>query len=90
MISYFHKNNNATQTALRYKVSHKTFYKGLVRYDGILESLKDKSHKPHNSPRAHADAEKVMIKRALKKVGWQYQILAFQRLLEKGYSVSIK
>ena len=87
MIAYF-SNHGATKTAVRYRTSRKTVYKWVCRYDGTLNSLKDLSRKPHTIPKAHTDAEKSMVRRALKKVGWQDQILAFQRLLEKGYTRS--
>jgi transposase len=87
MINYFN-NYGATKTAIRYKVSRKTVYKWVNRYDGTLESLKDKSHRPHLSPAAHTENEIKMIKRALKKVGWKDLILAYQRLKERGYKRS--
>jgi len=79
---------NATKTAIRYGVSRKTLYKWLNRYDGTLASLMDKSHKPHTSPKAHTEAEIQMIIKALKKVRWQDLLLAYQRLLSKGYARS--
>ena len=56
MINYF-INHGATKTAIRYKTSRKTIYKWANRYDGTLESLKDLSHKPHTSPKAHTQSE---------------------------------
>ena len=38
-------------TTIRYKVSRKTVYKWRKRYDGTLESLKDRSHAPHRIAR---------------------------------------
>jgi len=87
MISYYEKNGkSATKTAIRYKVSRKTLYKWLGRYDGTLESLKDRSHRPHRSPKAHNEEEIKMIIRALKKVKWRDLLLAYQRLKTRGYS----
>jgi len=88
MIAYYMSNKNATKAAIRFKVSRKTFYKWLRRYDGTLESLKDRSHRPHSSPKAHTKAELKMIVRALRKVRWQDLILAYQRLVSRGYSRS--
>ena len=87
MLNYF-KKHGATETSLRYKVSRKTIYKWANRYDGTIESLKDKSHKPHTSPKAHTIAEIAMVKRALKKVKWLDLLLAYQRLSSRGYSRS--
>jgi len=87
IVKYF-KRHGATETAIRYKTSRKTVYKWVNRYDGTIESLKDRSHRPHNSPKAHTEKEKDMIRRAMKKVKWRDLILAYQRLLKRGYNRS--
>jgi transposase len=87
MIKYYEK-HGATKTAIRYQISRKTVYKWVNRYDGTLESLKDRSHKPHSSPKAHTAEELKMIKRALKRVRWRDLIMAYQILLHKGYNRS--
>lgn len=56
MIKYL-KKHTVTETAIRFRVSRKTVYKWLKRYDGTLKSLEDRSHKPHNSPKAHTELE---------------------------------
>ena len=87
MIAYFEK-HGATKASIRYRVSRKTVYKWVSRYDGSLESLKDKSKRPHTSPKSHTPLEIAMVKRALKKVKWQDLILAYQRLCQRGYTRS--
>ena len=87
MLNYF-KNHSATETAIRFKTSRKTVYKWARRYNGTLDSLKDRSHRPHNSPKAHTEAEKSLIIRAMKKVKWQDLILAYQRIKSRGYTRS--
>jgi len=87
MVEYY-KNHGATRTAIRYQTSRKTVYKWAKRYNGTLESLKDQSHRPHHSPRAHTEAEIKGVRRALKQVKWQDLLLAFQILQQKGYTRS--
>jgi len=58
-------------------------YKWKNRYDGTLSSLEDKSHRPHNSPRAHTEKELKIIKRLLKKYKWKDLILVYQELKER-------
>ena len=87
MIKY-QKNHGTTKTALRYGTSRKTVYKWLSRYDGTIESLKDRSHKPHRSPKAHTEAELKQIRREVKRVKWKDLIRAYQVLQQKGYSRS--
>lgn len=88
MIKYLEK-HTVTETAIRFRVSRKTVYKWFHRYDGTLESLKDRSHKPHNSPKAHTKEEIKQIKHCIKKYKWKDIILAYQEMREKyGYSRS--
>ena len=83
------QNHTVTETAIRYKVSRKTVYKWLKRYDGTLESLEDRSHRPKSSPKAHTEEELKRIRRCLKKYKWHDLILAFQEMKEKyGYNRS--
>ena len=42
---------SVTAAAIRYKVSRKTVYKWRKRYDGTLESLKERSRAPHHIAR---------------------------------------
>jgi transposase len=82
------KDHGATQTAIRYKISRKTVYKWLNRFDGTVESLQDRSKRPHNSPKEHTEQERKLCIRMLKKVKWTDKIFAYQMLLSKGYSRS--
>lgn len=88
LIKYSEK-HTVTETAIRFKVSRKTVYKWKKRYDGTLESLEDKSHKPHSSPRAHTEKELKLIRRVAKKHKWRDIILIYQVLHERyGYNRS--
>jgi len=84
MVKYFFK-HGGSEAALRFKVSRKTVYKWVGRYDGTLDSLKDQSHRPHSHPKQHTKAELKMIQRMLKRNGRKDLLLIYQRLLEKGY-----
>lgn len=66
LIEYL-KTHCVTETAIYFKCSRKTIYKWLERYDGTPESLMDRSHRPHHSPRKHTAKEVKIIKRLLKK-----------------------
>ena len=82
-------NHSITETAIRYRVSRKTVYKWVKRYDGTPDSLVDHSHRPLNSPQKHTDKEIKQIKKRLKKHKWQDLLLAYQELIEKdGYTRS--
>ena len=87
MIKYS-KKHTVTKTCNQYRVSRKTFYKWMKRYDGTIESLKDQSHRPHNSPKAHTEAERRLVTRVVKKHKWRDLLLSYQELLTKGYKRS--
>lgn len=46
MIKYLEK-HTVIETAIRFRVSRKTVYKWLKRYDGTTDSLSDRSHRPN-------------------------------------------
>jgi len=85
MLEYFN-NHGGTKTEIRYKTSRKTIYKWAARYDGTMESLKDKSHRPKSHPMQHTEEELALIRRYIKRNGRKDLILTFQKLREKGYS----
>ena len=85
----FAQHHSVTETAIRYKVSRKTVYKWLSRYDGSVNSLEDRSHRPKNSPRKHTEKELKQIRYRLKRHKWTDLLLAYQELVERdGYTRS--
>lgn len=83
------RNHSVTETALRYRVSRKTVYKWLSRYDGTIKSLEDRNHRPKTFPRSHTEQELRQIRSRLKKYKWTDRLLAYQELVEKdGYTRS--
>ena len=75
-----------TKTALRYKTSRKTVNKWRKRYDGSIESLKDRSHRPHSHPKEHSEEELGLIKEYIKRNGRSDLLLTYQKLRERGYT----
>lgn len=85
MIEYC-KQHGSTKTAIRYKTSRKTVHKWCNRYDGTIESLKDRSHRPKSHPRAHTEAELATIRRMIRQNGRTDLLLTYQKLRAKGYT----
>ena len=54
--------NGVTAAAIQYNLHRKTIYRWRERYDGTLESLANRSRRPHRSPNAHTDEEIKLIK----------------------------
>ena len=51
-----------TITSEKFNVNRRTIYRWRKRYDGTLESLKDKSHRPKHHPNEHTKEEIKLIK----------------------------
>ena len=53
--------HGVTKAAIRYKVNRQYVYRWRKRYDGTLQSLADKSHRPHHHPNEHTAEELKLI-----------------------------
>ena len=80
------KGHGLTRTALRYQTSRKTVHKWRTRYNGTLESLKDRSHRPRSHPRQHTEEELDLIRRYIRRNGRGDLLLTYQKLLARGYA----
>ena len=56
-----------TKAAIRYKTNRQYIYRWRKRYDGTLQSLADKSHKPHHHPNEHTPDELKLIENMRKR-----------------------
>ena len=57
------KGKTAAQVARLYKISRTSIYRWRERYDGTVESLYEKSHRPQSHPNQHTDEELQLIRR---------------------------
>jgi transposase InsO family protein len=85
MVKYYLK-HGATETAIRYKISRKAVYKWAGRYDGTVESLKDRSRKPHVSPLAQSESEIKLVKNAWVKDKGGDKLVMWHNARAKGYT----
>ena len=51
-----------TKAAIRYRTNRQYIYRWKKRYDGTLQSLADRSHRPHSHPNQHTEAELKLIR----------------------------
>ena len=79
--------NGVADAAIRYKVSRKTVYKWKKRYDGTLESLKDRSRAPHHIARKQTEKELAQVKRYAKRYAGDL-LLGYEKAQANGYSRS--
>ena len=78
-----------TKAAIRFGENRRTIYRWRDRYDGTLESLKDKSRRPHSHPKEHTKEEIELIRRYKannKKTGL---VVLWVKLRRAGYTRSV-
>ena len=78
-----------TKAARRYNVSRQFIYRWQKRYDGTLESLENKSHRPHSYPNQHTEEEIKLIKDMRKRNKNLGLVVFWVKLKERGYTHSI-
>lgn len=59
----FSRKQGVAKVAYKFGECKRTIYRWRNRYDGTLESLKDKSRRPHSHPNQHAEEEIKLIKK---------------------------
>ena len=75
------------EATIRYRVSRKTVYKRRKRYDGMLESLKDRSRAPHHVSRKLTEEELAQVARYAKRCAGDW-LLGVEKAQANGYGRS--
>ena len=78
-----------TKAAIKYNVSRQYVYRWKRRYDGTLQSLADKSHRPLYHPNQHTDDEIKLIKNMRRRNPNAGLVVFWVKLRQKGYTRSI-
>ncbi len=60
LIKYAEK-HGVTKAALKYKTNRQYIYRWKNRYDGLWDSLRDRSRRPHSHPNQHTPEEIKLI-----------------------------
>ena len=81
--------NGVTKAAIRYKVNRQYIYRWRKRYDGTLQSLADKSHRPHHHPNEHTPEELKLIADMRKRNTNAGLVVFWVKLRQRGYSRSV-
>lgn len=81
--------NGVTNAAKKYNVSRQYIYRWRNRYDGTLQSLADKSRRPHHHPNQHTDAEIKLIKDMRRRNPHAGLVVFWVKLRQRGYTRSI-
>ena len=80
----------ATRASEEFNVNIRTIYRWRKRYDGTLESLKDKSHKPKHHPNEHTKEEIQLIKNFKNNNKETGLVILWVKLRKAGYTRTIQ
>ena len=78
-----------TKAAIRYKTTRQNIYRWRRKYDGTLQSLADRSHRPHSHPNQHTEAEINLIKNMRRRNPHAGLVVFWVKLRQRGYTRSI-
>ena len=78
-----------TKAAIKFREHRKTIYRWIEKYDGTLESLKNKSRRPHHHPNEHTAEEIRKIKNYKAKNKETGLVVLWIKLQRAGYERSI-
>ena len=81
--------HGVTAAVRRYNVSRSYVHRWKKRYDGTLESLKNRSHRPKSHPNQHTEEELKLIRNMRKRNKNTGLVVFWVKLREKGYTRSI-
>ena len=81
--------HGVTKAAIRYKTSRQNIYRWRKKYDGSIQSLADRSHRPHSHPKQHTDGELKLIQNMRRRNPNTGLVVFWVKLRQRGYSRSI-
>lgn len=82
--------HGVTKGAIKFKMHRKTIYRWIAKYDGTLESLKDKSRRPHSHPKQHTPEEIKMIRDYKNRNKDTGLVVLWVKLRKNGYTRRIE
>ena len=88
LIQYAQK-HGVTKAAIHYGTNRQYIYRWKKRYDGTLQSLADRSHRPHSHPNQHTEAELKLIRDMRRRNPNTGLVVFWVKLRQRGYTRSI-
>ena len=79
-----------TKAAIKFCECKRTIYRWIKRYDGTLESLKDKSRRPHSHPNQHTEEEIKLIRNYKANNKDTGLVVLWVKLRRAGYTRTIQ
>lgn len=78
-----------TEAAIKYKTNRQYIYRWRKRYDGTLQSLADRSRRPHYHPNQHTSEELTLIANMRRRNPEAGLVVFWVKLMQRGYTRSI-
>lgn len=78
-----------TKAAVKYKTNRQYIYRWKRRFDGSLESLRERSRRPHHHPNQHTPQEAKLISDMRRRNPDAGLVVFWVKLRQRGYSRSI-
>lgn len=88
LINYAEK-YGVTRAAVKYKTNRQYIYRWKRRYDGSIDSLRDRSRRPHSHPNQHTPEEIKLITDMRRRNPDAGLVVFWVKLMRRGYSRSI-
>ena len=86
---HYAKKYGVTKAAIRYHTNRQYIYRWMKRYDGTLQSLEDRSHRPHHHPNQHTPEELKLIRDMRRRNPNTGLVVFWVKLRQRGYTRSI-
>ena len=81
--------HGVTKAAIKYNVNRQYVYRWQKRYDGTIQSLANRSHRPHHHPNQHTLEELKLISDMRKRNMNTGLVVFWVKLRQRGYTRSI-
>ena len=86
VVKYAIKHNNNAKAARRYHTSRQQVWRWRKKYDGTVQSLANRSTRPHSHPNQHSQKELDLIKHKYRYHGHEGLAQVYRKLKESGYT----
>ena len=85
----FAEKYGVSKAAIKYKTNRQYIYRWKRRYDGTIESLRDRSRRPHHHPNQHTPEEIKLIQDMRRRNPHSGLVVFWVKLMQRGYKRSI-
>lgn len=88
VVEYAIKYNNNARAARRYKTSRQQVQRWRKKYDGTVQSLANKSRRPHKHPKQHTEKEIKLIQNKYQRHKHEGLAQVYRKSIDAGYKRS--